>query len=263
MSETPRVSVVTTGWNHSYLLKDFIRSFERVVSRESASRAEMIVVNNASVDDTASFLDAWQDSARGARFKRVIHADFNLGFAGGNNLALMAARGEHILLLNNDVVFEADPIAYCFRHYARTPRAILGRKLVRRAGRWNRLNGHTVRYLEGWCLFASAAICREIGFWKEGAYLGLFDETFSPAFFEDVDLSLRARLRGIALRQVRVPVRHLGSRTTRMTPSFPYDRIIEENHRRFLAKWQHLRGELAPGRAAGEKRLAAAPVAAG
>jgi GT2 family glycosyltransferase len=240
MMNTPLVSVVTTGWNHSYLLKNFINSLEAVTPPEWAAQTELVVVNNASVDDTAPFLDEWRQTPTGMGFKHVIHTDTNLGYAGGNNLGVRAARGEYLFLVNNDVLFDSNPIEHCLRVYQENPRAILGRKLIRRRGPWNSLNGQVVCYLEGWCLFASASICRELGFWRESTFTGVFDETFSPAFFEDIDLSLRASLKQIALRQVAIPVRHLGSRTTKMTPSFPYMRVIKENHEKFVAKWRHL-----------------------
>lgn len=240
MESTPVVSVVTTGWNHSYLLKNFIGSLEAVLPPAWAEQTEVVVVNNASVDDTAQFLEEWRQSASGPGFKTIIHADTNLGYAGGNNLALRAAQGEYLLLVNNDVLFDSNPVEYCLRLFRDNPRSLLGRKLIRRRGPWNSLNGHVVTYLEGWCLFTSAAICRELGFWREGIFTGLFDETFSPAFFEDIDLCLRASLKEIALRQAPIPVKHLGSRTTKMTPSFPYMRVIRENHQKFVAKWGHV-----------------------
>jgi GT2 family glycosyltransferase len=238
LEPAPLVSVVTVGWNHSHLLKNCIGSLEAVTPLGWAERTELVVVNNGSVDDTAPFLEVWRKNGSKIGWKNVIHTDTNLGYARGNNLGIRTARGAYLLLVNNDVLFDGNAIEYCLRRYQQNPRAILGRKLIRRRGPWNSLNGRAVRYLEGWCLFASAAICRELGFWRDSTFTGMFDETFSPAFFEDIDLSLRASLKQIALRQVAIPVRHLGSRTTRMTPSFPYMSVIEENHGRFVAKWR-------------------------
>jgi GT2 family glycosyltransferase len=238
MAERPQVSVVTTAWNHSYLLKGFVESFERVTAPASAERNEIVVVDNGSVDDTARYLEGWRAAPGGARWKTVLTSDSNRGFAAGANLGLRTARGEHILIVNNDVLFDADPIAFCLKAYRRGPRAILGRKLIDRAGPWNTLDGRAVRYLEGWFLFASADVFREIGIWGDGAFLGVFDETFSPAFYEDIDLSLRAAAAGIDLREVRAPVRHLESRTTKMTDGFDYMDVIRENQRRFQEKWR-------------------------
>jgi GT2 family glycosyltransferase len=235
----PRVSVVTVGWNHSHLLKQFLRSLEAHLPPRTAAATEVVVVDNASVDDTGAFLATWA-AKPGPLDRRVIRSETNDGYAGGNNRALREARGEHALLVNNDVVFRGDVVAACLSHYRGAPRAILGRKLISRAGPWNQLPGRVVRYLEGDCLFASAALWREIGVWRDGAFHGVFDESFAPAFFEDVDLGLRAVLAGVELRQVRLPLRHLGSRTTKATPHFPYMAVMRENHRKFLSKWAHL-----------------------
>ena len=261
MESTPLVSVVTIGWNHSHLLKNFLRSLEAVTPPEWAEKTELVVVNNASVDDTGPFLDEWRTTTAGPRFKQVIHSDTNRGYAGGNNLGVCAARGEYLLLVNNDVLFDGNAIEYCLRRYQKEPRSLLGRKLVKSHGQWNTLNGQVVCYLEGWCLFASAAIFRELGIWRDGVFTGVFDEAFSPAFFEDVALSLRASLRQIELRQESIPARHLGSRTVKMTPSFPYLQVIKENHEKFVAKWKHLQEPAAnPGTAVRIQALPGLPV---
>jgi len=58
-----------------------------------------------------------------------------------------------------------------------------------------------------------------------------------------MDLSLRAHIHGISLRQARLPVRHLEGRTTKGTESFPFMEIVRENQRRFREKWGHLKPE--------------------
>ena len=61
---------------------------------------EVIVVDNASKKDEASII-----SERFPQVK-VIHSNKNLGFAGGNNLGIKEAKGEYILLINNDTYFK-------------------------------------------------------------------------------------------------------------------------------------------------------------
>ena len=61
---------------------------------------EVIVVDNASKEDEASFI-----SERFPRVK-VIRSNTNLGFAGGNNLGIKEAKGKYILLINNDTYFK-------------------------------------------------------------------------------------------------------------------------------------------------------------
>ena len=61
---------------------------------------EVIVVDNASKEDEASII-----SERFPQVK-VIRSKINLGFAGGNNLGIKEAKGEYILLINNDTYFK-------------------------------------------------------------------------------------------------------------------------------------------------------------
>ncbi len=95
MNETPTLSILIVNWNTPELLAQCLES---VVE----SGAAIIVVDNASTDGSAAMLRA--------RFPAVqlIESDKNLGFAGGNNLALRHlqanGRGDFILLLNPDTV---------------------------------------------------------------------------------------------------------------------------------------------------------------
>jgi len=244
VARQPLVTVATLCWNRSYLIRDFLTSFQQTTALESLARVQMVVVDNGSVDDTPALLKAWRRQAGGPHWKTVVRCPTNLGFAGGANLAISQAEGRYLLLLNNDVEFTGDLVKACLQAYPPGRRALLGRKLIHRAGPWNQLRGKFVRYLEGWCLFAPMDVFHEVGSFLGERLVGIFDETFSPAFYEDMDLSLRARLAGIELRAVRLPVKHLESRTTRGTPAFPFMEIIYENQRRFQAKWRDIAVEV-------------------
>jgi len=246
-AEAPLVSVITLSWNHSHLLKDFLRGFEARIGAEWLARTELIVVDNGSTDDTDAILRQWEAAGSGARFKQTLHHPANVGFAAGNNAAIRRARGEYLLLLNNDVVLKSNLVEACLEAGGREPRTLLGARLIAQPTPWNQLRAGFVRYLEGWCLFGRAATFREVALRGPDGEEQVFDETFSPAFFEDMDLSLRAQIQGIALREVRLPVRHLEGRTSKRTRSFPFMDIVRENQRRFRQKWDHLRPEdLAP-----------------
>ena len=63
-------------------------------------KMEVIVVDNASQQDEATEIKK--------RFQHVIviKSDKNLGFAGGNNLGIKAAKGKYLFLINNDTLFK-------------------------------------------------------------------------------------------------------------------------------------------------------------
>ena len=60
---------------------------------------EVIVVDNASRDDEATIIEHRYPQVR------VIRSNKNLGFAGGNNLGIRAAKGKFLFFVNNDTVF--------------------------------------------------------------------------------------------------------------------------------------------------------------
>jgi GT2 family glycosyltransferase len=69
---------------------------EALLAQEVDGGFEVVLVDNASEDGSAAHVRA--------KFPGVcvIESPVNLGFAGGNNLGIEQARGEHVVLLNND-----------------------------------------------------------------------------------------------------------------------------------------------------------------
>jgi N-acetylglucosaminyl-diphospho-decaprenol L-rhamnosyltransferase len=89
------LSVVIVSYNTRPLLEACLSSL-----RSSGIEAEIIVVDNASTDDSAE--------AVRERFSevRLIRSETNRGFAGGNNLAFPYCRGRYVALLNADTEVE-------------------------------------------------------------------------------------------------------------------------------------------------------------
>lgn len=106
-----RVSALIVSYNTRELTLQAIGSV--------ASDAEVIVVDNASVDGSAD--------AIAASFPRiqVIRSESNLGFAAGINLAASAAHGETLLVLNSDASLKPGALGLLFDLLARQPRAAL------------------------------------------------------------------------------------------------------------------------------------------
>ena len=89
-----KLSIITINYNG---LKDTCELIDSIAFNDNI---EVIVVDNASKQDEASII-----SERFPQVK-VIRSTKNLGFAGGNNLGIKAAKGEYILLINNDTYFK-------------------------------------------------------------------------------------------------------------------------------------------------------------
>jgi GT2 family glycosyltransferase len=89
-----KLSIITINYNG---IKD---TCELIDSIPFNNGTEVIVVDNASKEDEASII-----SERFPHVK-VIRNNKNLGFAGGNNLGIKEAKGDYILLINNDTYFK-------------------------------------------------------------------------------------------------------------------------------------------------------------
>ncbi|MDG3042513.1 glycosyltransferase family 2 protein [Roseicyclus marinus] len=93
------LSIIIVNWNTEDFLRDCLHS---VLAGLGPLTAEVIVVDNASSDGSVAMLRAEFPQVR------LIETGRNLGFAGGNNVALRVARGRHVMLLNTDTLVHGD-----------------------------------------------------------------------------------------------------------------------------------------------------------
>ncbi|MGZ3837354.1 MAG: glycosyltransferase family 2 protein [Flavisolibacter sp.] len=92
----PLVSIITVNWNSTAVTRDFLVSIQEQNTYEDI---EVIVVDNASRENPTGELLAVYPAAR------IICNETNLGFSGGNNVGIRAARGEYLFIVNNDTEF--------------------------------------------------------------------------------------------------------------------------------------------------------------
>lgn len=101
----PRVAIVTVTYNSAAVIDAFLAC----VAAQTFSDAALVVVDNASRDDTLA-----RARARAPRGARIIANAENRGVAAGNNQGIRVAledRRDFILLLNNDTEFEPELVA--------------------------------------------------------------------------------------------------------------------------------------------------------
>lgn len=105
ISGNPLVSIIIPNRDH---VSDLSRCLESIRERSSWNNWEIIVVENNSTDPKVfSYYDEVQQDARIRVVKREGEAEFN--FSAINNFGVSFAKGEYILLLNNDIeVISAD-----------------------------------------------------------------------------------------------------------------------------------------------------------
>jgi GT2 family glycosyltransferase len=95
----PTVSVIICTYNRAALLRECLTS----IIRTSDMRAsEIIVVDNASVDDTAATV------RREFPTVRLLVQNENVGFCVANNIGVAASSAPYVMLLNSDAILLSD-----------------------------------------------------------------------------------------------------------------------------------------------------------
>ena len=103
------LSIITINYNG---LKDTCALIESIPFTENM---EVIVVDNASKQDEASFIQKQYPQVK------VIRSKNNLGFAGGNNFGINTAKGKYLFLINNDTIFKDFNIQALFDRLESSP----------------------------------------------------------------------------------------------------------------------------------------------
>ena len=99
-----KLSVVIVSYNVKYYLEQCLLSLKQALKD---IKAEIIVVDNASVDNTRHYITS--------RFPEVIFVqnNENVGFSKANNIAIKQCHGEYVLLLNPDTIVSTASIRQC------------------------------------------------------------------------------------------------------------------------------------------------------
>lgn len=233
-------SVVIPCHNRVDLTRACLQSLQHQVS---APELEILIVDNGSHDATATL---------SGPAVRVLSLRENRGFAAGVNHGLRHARGDTVLVLNNDTQL-ADNVL-CELHSA------LGRDhAIAAAGAMsNEVKGHAqidvgrrgesaagrrqladelrsaprlqdVTTLSGLCLLLRRSVLDTVG---------LFDERFGHGNFEDDDLCLRLRLHGHRLVLARRAFVHHEGHATFSALGLDVFAEIRRRRQQFDAKWR-------------------------
>ena len=200
----PVLSIIIVNYNTGDLLSACLDS----LFADDTSRWEVIVVDNGSTDDSLAVVET--------RFPQVIliASPENLGFSGGNNLALRQARGEFFLLLNTDTLVPPGSLGRMIDHMvANVWTGALGPRLVNTAGQlelscgrepnltseivhklllhkafpffrfggWHHRDRRLVGWVTGACLMVRRQAAEQTGYLDQGFFM----------CYEDVDWCMR------------------------------------------------------------------------
>jgi GT2 family glycosyltransferase len=112
MGATPLVSLIAVNRNGATLVDRFLAG----VRASDYARLEVLVVDNASIDDSAALFAASEGVT-------VVESPENLGYGRGCNLGAEQAHGELLLFMNPDVDLHTDTISILVRDLLETPGA--------------------------------------------------------------------------------------------------------------------------------------------
>ena len=100
----PDLSIIIVSWNVRDLLAACLSSIQKALAAAAHAVAEVIVVDNASVDGSAAVVAAQFP------WVQLIANEDNRGFTRGNNQALPLTHGRYVLFLNPDTVVLGDAL---------------------------------------------------------------------------------------------------------------------------------------------------------
>jgi GT2 family glycosyltransferase/tetratricopeptide (TPR) repeat protein len=235
----PNVGIVIPVYNNL----DITRTCWTSIRKNTAVPHQVVVVDNGSTEDIA--YEADQNNIQ------VVRHPHNAGFAAACNSGIRATHGDYVVILNNDTIvtpgwlgrmlghMESDPAVGLVgpsTNFAASEQQIEAEyrtekelyDFSERIYRSNKRAGVEVGKLVGVCLLIRRSVLEEIG---------LFDTRFGIGNFEDDDLCLRARLAGHRLVWAKdVFIHHRGSKTFEAM-DLDYAALMEENRKKFAAKW--------------------------
>ncbi|HAL22429.1 MAG TPA: glycosyl transferase [Stenotrophomonas sp.] len=203
-SDAPQVSVVIPVYNH---VQHTLACLRALAAHPPAVPCEILVVDDGSSDQTTQ----WMPCIGGLRYE--VRAQ-NGGFIEACNDGVSRARGDHVVLLNNDTVPQPGWLDALLDTFHSVPDAgLVGSQLLYPDGRLQESGGVIFRDGSGWSYgrfeaaddprYASlrdvdycsgAALMLPRALWQQ---LGGFDTRYKPAYYEDTDLAFRVRAQGL------------------------------------------------------------------
>lgn len=247
-SKTPEVSIIIPVYNQINYTLNCLYSLKEELLQTSC---EIIVINDCSTDNTLAVLNKIEGIT-------IINNEKNLGFLRNINLGIEQAKGERVLLLNNDVVVLPNflkELLVPFKSYdnvgAVGAKAIHPTQIILEAGSAILNNGTSINlgrehvphhpadqgikvvdYCSGYCLLLNRYL-------PDGKLVQL-DEHFIPAYYEETDLCMTLKHKyhldifytGFA------ELIHFESISYNDNKSAKKQLLLDTNKQKFLEKWE-------------------------
>lgn len=239
------VSIIILTYNAIAYTKMCVNS----ILNHTGCRHEIIFVDNASSDGTVEYL---RNLTKEHSCYKLIENHKNMGFAAGNNQGVAVARGEYVMLLNNDVLVSDGWLEGLVKSLERDEEigmvgpitnSISGRQMVSAVPYTDEHGFHDFSQrvrktykgrltprnrIAGFAVLMRKALYDEVS--------GL-DESFGTGNYEDDDLCLKVRGKGYAIMvDEGIFIHHYGSKTF-VENNIDYRNSMSVNGSRFKDKW--------------------------
>ena len=183
------VSVVIPNWKKLPLIKHLPAAIK------ACPGAEIIVVDDASPDDTVAYL---KKNFPGVK---VLVNRQNERFSVSCNNGFKAAKGEIVVLLNSDVAPKPNFLAPLVRHFSDPKVFAVSCLEIDKQGKFSGRN--QCQFKRGFLIHSAAPVVAGNNCWATGGssafdrkkylQIGGMDPLYKPAYWEDIDLSWQAR----------------------------------------------------------------------
>lgn len=220
------VSIVIINWNGIDDLRDLLPSLEKV----NYKNFETIIVDHGSKDGSLEYIKKNYPKIK------LLEKKKNLGFALGNNVGVKVAKGEYVLLLNNDTIVKPNFLNHLVEAIGDKKTGVVQPKIIfadskklQSAGTYLTNSGflyhlgfdkdeNDEKYNKTYEIFSANGSCMLI---KREVIekVGLFDADFF-LYFEETDFCWRVWLAGYTINYVpRAVILHKGGKATKTHPS--------------------------------------------
>jgi GT2 family glycosyltransferase len=201
---------------------------------------EIIIVDNGSTDETQSLKNS----------KEIIYHrnDSNYGFGKASNIAYLLSSATNVLFLNNDIRVRNDYSNWTKLLIEKCNDFIVGPTMGQLDDNFNfikeanqLLSGKS--YMSGWCIASSKENWNKLNIPRKKELLvnnvnvpQIFSDEEFFCYFEDTDLSFRAKKLGIKFEVVDIPVVHFGRQTSKQLNTY---QLYKTSHDVFIKKWNN------------------------